>query len=359
VQGGAAANYAGNFRDATVGGSCYMQITTNASGSANTDGLVWGLDTASPPNGYLSLKENATLYLQANSATVGAFSSTGLAVTGALSVSNGIEQYKNANSTSYIRVANDSTGAAADSYFYAQNSATTLFMGLPSTGFTTSGLKVAGQAYIYHDGAGGLNIGATNGAGAVRMYAGGTTKVGEWTGTGLAVTGTGGGAYVGQFTNSNSTSYGIYVAAGGGGSRQIAYFADYNGAVTMNVQSGSVAVTGQLSGNNAIFGIRNNITSTDRISVTGATTIFSIATGGSSVGASGAVLLVNGYNTASSTNSFIDLVLFIGSNTPTVLGSVNRGSPAARTYTASGSNLQLAMASGTYNVASSSTEQAC
>ena len=70
VQGGAAANYAGNFRDATVGGSCYLQITTNASGSANTDGFVWGLDTASPPNAYLSQKENANLYLQANSATV-------------------------------------------------------------------------------------------------------------------------------------------------------------------------------------------------------------------------------------------------------------------------------------------------
>jgi hypothetical protein len=84
TQGGATANYAGNFRDASVGGSCYLQITTNASGSAGTDGFVWGLDTASPPNAYLSLKENANLYLQANSATVATVSSTGLAVTGTL-----------------------------------------------------------------------------------------------------------------------------------------------------------------------------------------------------------------------------------------------------------------------------------
>jgi hypothetical protein len=131
------------------------------------------------------------------------------------------------------------------------------------------------------------------------------------------------------------------------------------GASTGLAVTGTLSATGQFSASNAVLGIRNNITSTDRISVAGATTIFSIATGGSSVGASGAVILVNGYNTASSTNSFIDLVLFIGSNTPTVLGSVNRGSPAARTYTASGNNLQLAMASGTYNVSSSSTEQAC
>ena len=80
TQGGALANYAANFRDGTVGGSCYLQITTNASGNAGTDGFVWGLDTASPPNAYLSQKENANLYLQANSATVATVSSTGLLV---------------------------------------------------------------------------------------------------------------------------------------------------------------------------------------------------------------------------------------------------------------------------------------
>jgi hypothetical protein len=119
----------------------------------------------------------------------------------------------------------------------------------------------------------------------------------------------------------------------------------------------SVTGNGQIDGNLGV-GVRNKIASTNRISVAGATTIFSIALSGSSVGASSAVLLVNGYNTASSTNSFTDLVLFIGGVTPVVVSSVNRGSPAARTYTASGNALQLAMASGTYNVANSSTEQA-
>ena len=70
-------------------------------------------------------------------------------------------------------------------------------------------------------------------------------------------------------------------------------------------------------------------------------------------------MLVNGYDTGTTTNSFTDLVLFIGGQTPVVISSVNRGSPSARTYTASGGALQLAMASGTYNVANSSTEQAC
>lgn len=117
VQGGAAANYAGNFRDATVGGSCYLQITTNASGSANTDGLVWGLDTASPPNGYLSLKENATLYLQANSATVGAFSSTGLAVTGTLSSTGTITVNSPAATNSNTLIAGGTTTGFNRIYF--------------------------------------------------------------------------------------------------------------------------------------------------------------------------------------------------------------------------------------------------
>lgn len=92
TQGGALANYAANFRDGTVGGSCYLQITTNASGNAGTDGFVWGLDTASPPNAYLSQKENANLYLQANSATVATVSATGLAVTGALSCTGALSK---------------------------------------------------------------------------------------------------------------------------------------------------------------------------------------------------------------------------------------------------------------------------
>jgi hypothetical protein len=119
-------------------------------------------------------------------------------------------------------------------------------------------------------------------------------------------------------------------------------------------------VNGQINTTNIVAGIRSNITSTDRISVTGATTIFSIATSGSSVGASSAFLLVNGYDTGTTTNSFTDLVLFIGGQTPVVVSTVNRGVPAVRVYTASGGTaLQLAMASGTYNVANSTIEQAC
>ena len=123
------------------------------------------------------------------------------------------------------------------------------------------------------------------------------------------------------------------------------------GAVTI---PGTLGVTGQFS-----FGERAFLNSTTRISVAGATTIYSIINTGSSVGASVALVLVNGYLVATPTNSFVDLVLFMPSGTPVVISSINRGSPAARTYTSSGNSLQLAMASGTYNVANSNTEQAC
>ena len=107
------------------------------------------------------------------------------------------------------------------------------------------------------------------------------------------------------------------------------------------------------------FGVRASQTATDRVSVTGATTIHSLTTTGSSVGASGALLHVNGYLIATPANSFTDLVLFIQGVAPVVVSSVNRGAPAARTYTASGASLQLAMAAGTYNVATLSLENAC
>jgi hypothetical protein len=80
----------------------------------------------------------------------------------------------------------------------------------------------------------------------------------------------------------------------------------------------------------------------DAISVTGATTILDEA------GAVGRLVIVNGI---SSGDRFCDLVFCSTGVSPTVVSSfTSLGSPAARTYTRSGSALQLAMASGTYNV---------
>ena len=78
------------------------------------------------------------------------------------------------------------------------------------------------------------------------------------------------------------------------------------------------------------------------VSVSTATTILDDA------GAIGRLVVVNGI---SSGDRFCDLVLCSTGVSPTVVSSFTAlGSPAARTYTRSGSALQLAMASGTYSV---------
>jgi hypothetical protein len=78
------------------------------------------------------------------------------------------------------------------------------------------------------------------------------------------------------------------------------------------------------------------------VSVSAATTILDEA------GALGRFAIVNG---ASGGDRFCDLVLCSTAVSPTVVSSFTAfGSPAARTYTRSGGALQLAMASGTYDV---------
>lgn len=66
-------------------------------------------------------------------------------------------------------------------------------------------------------------------------------------------------------------------------------------------------------------------------------------------GGLGSLVVVNGSDT--NVNRFCDLVMASTGAVPVVLQSFTAiGSPAARTYTRSGSALQLAMASGTYSV---------
>jgi hypothetical protein len=65
-------------------------------------------------------------------------------------------------------------------------------------------------------------------------------------------------------------------------------------------------------------------------------------------GGLGSLHIVNG---GSGSDRFCDLVLASTGVSPTVVQSFTAlGSPAARTYTRNGGNLELAMASGTYDV---------
>lgn len=88
---------------------------------------------------------------------------------------------------------------------------------------------------------------------------------------------------------------------------------------------------------------------TGRISVTGATSIFTLGSGGysSPVG----LVLVAGAKSTDATVIFTDLVLFIqGGGAPTVISSQELNTPSARTYSVMGADLKLAMTANTYFV---------
>jgi hypothetical protein len=96
----------------------------------------------------------------------------------------------------------------------------------------------------------------------------------------------------------------------------------------------------------ALSGATTNTTLLNRAApVSVSTTATMIA---ADAGASGALCLVNGF---SGGDRFCDLVLSSTGVSPTVVQSFTAlGSPAARTYTRNGTTLELAMASGTYDI---------
>jgi len=85
---------------------------------------------------------------------------------------------------------------------------------------------------------------------------------------------------------------------------------------------------------------------TDGVSTT-ATSILDISSGGET----GSLALVFGERTGSFTRYFTDLVLWQAVGGTTVVASETRNSPASRTYSVNTRQLELAMSSGTFNIA--------
>ena len=157
-----------SLTNATVTSATVTTLTGTSANITNISGTSLTVSTATLSGG----TANGVLYLNGSKVAT-----SGSAFTFSSSASQvGAEIYQNANLQSFLRIANDSTGAAGDARLYFQNSINTIEFGLPSTGFTTSGLKVANTAYLYFDGANGFNIGATNGSGLLKFYTGGTTE---------------------------------------------------------------------------------------------------------------------------------------------------------------------------------------
>jgi hypothetical protein len=165
-----------------------------------------------------------------------------------------------------------------------------------------------------------------------------------------------------EVANGGTLRASVYGNASGGafsgvGSSGIRFFTSASGATTLavtidtaqNLLVGTTTVAGSakltVNGDIATSGtgtgsrLRNQI---DGVSVSTSATTIIVA------GDIGQLVVINGI---SGSDRFCDLVMSSTGANPVVVQSFTAlGSPAARTYTRSGSNLQLAMASGTYTV---------
>ena len=362
---------------ATNSGALY---TFQSGGLASTGGIEYQYATSGAGYGFKIASSSATDQLligyRSNSATWTsgfALSNTGavtipgnLVVTGQSATGRNIDATGTAGAQR-IRVQDTTTGSA---FLEAWNSGGTnaLTLGVDSNAGGLTG--TANQNFIY--GSGSLKIFTNNGSAPATFSSTGSTfgtaaspaiiLNGNSTGNLLkmiaSASGTRGDATFQSWYRANGTTRKGYFGFGSADSQIIVLGTDEAGG---SIQfDNSTAVTGTLyvSGTSG-YGPRATASSTDRISVsTSATTLSNLTTGGS-VGATVALFIVNGYNTASAGNSFCDIVAFVAGATPSTISAIAKGSPAARTYSASGSSFQLAMASGTYNVAVTQFEQSC
>ena len=199
-------------------------------------------------------------------------------------------------------------------------------------------------------------IQATNSGGSlatpITVANGGTERTTGTTAYSLVATGT--TATGAQQTLANGATTEVLV---GGGAAALPAWTPATGSGSPVRATAPTLTTAALSGVTNI-GVRSQITGSDRIAVSSATTVFTLGGGGGSVGSSSALVLCNGYRTDSVTLVWSDLLLVMASVTPVVVTTTSKNTPAARTWSISGSAaMQVAMAANTYNVSCFSLEQ--
>ncbi len=129
-------------------------------------------------------------------------------------------------------------------------------------------------------------------------------------------------------TDSTSTTTGSIITAGGLGV-----------AKSINTKNESVVTSWDIGTKT------EQVTTAQATFTTTATIIAGALTPGGGFD-TGNLTLVHGGDTASHLKTFVDLVLWMTDGTATVVSNVGVGTPAARTYSVSTVNLQLAMAGG-------------
>jgi hypothetical protein len=176
--------------------------------------------------------------------------------------------------------------------------------------------------------------------------AGGTRMTLNSFGLGIGIASSGGRLVVRDAGGNDSyIGYGatndIYLSTGATGSH---YFRKAAASAAMTLDASGRLLVGKTSGVNKIETVGAGIDGSGNVSVsTSATSIYTMKQVNTP-----AMCVVAGDDGSS---GFCDIVLFLAANTPKVVSSQTMyGTPPARTYTASSSNLQLALASGTQNI---------
>jgi hypothetical protein len=179
-----AGTFSGDIRFTTSGIGIYNNTVTNgfnyfvADGASYAGMYVYGTTHATKAN---------NVEIKAGDAIIGTFSSTGLAVTGALTAGTGT--FSGAvNGERSVIINNADTGTAAYSLANITNGTSGVQIFHLGTGFTSSGLYLQNGTLINANGAGGLNINANYSGQSVRVYTQSGLR-GEFSSTGLAVTG--------------------------------------------------------------------------------------------------------------------------------------------------------------------------
>jgi hypothetical protein len=107
-------------------------------------------------------------------------------ITGTLSATGNVTTTQSTNGVLYFATANANAGGSADNQLIAGNGTNNAIVSMKGTGFTTSGIFTANNAYFGGTGTSTTNLYSTNGN--VNIYPS-STLVGAFSSTGLAVTG--------------------------------------------------------------------------------------------------------------------------------------------------------------------------
>jgi hypothetical protein len=127
-----------------------------------------------------------------------------------------------AGSKTLIQGENTNTGTTGKIRAFLQNTTSNLFIEKYGTGFTSSGIATQAGGAVYDDGAGGLSIGATNGSGSLRLFAGGIEYM-RITSGGLVLIGTTTSSNGTLITTSTASTFGIAIRDEGNSGNMVSF----------------------------------------------------------------------------------------------------------------------------------------